>query len=66
MPLAISKFVYIEKLLPFLVKLQFTLDMSVPWLHLHYKDLNATTNRSAPVLHIGTLTLVGSPLGFLP
>ncbi|KAA3596483.1 MAG: hypothetical protein D8M57_01705 [Candidatus Scalindua sp. AMX11] len=28
MPLAISKFVYTEKILPFLVELQFTYDMS--------------------------------------
>ena len=39
---------------------------AIPSLHLHYTDFNTTTDRSVPVLCFGTLTLVGSPLGFLP
>ena len=31
-----------------------------PSLHLHYIDFNTTTGWSAPVLRIGTLTLMGS------
>jgi hypothetical protein len=39
---------------------------ATPSLHLHYRDFNTTTSCSVPVPRIGTLTLVGSPLGFLP
>jgi len=31
-----------------------------PSLHLHYRDFNTNTSWSAPVLRIGTLTLMGS------
>jgi hypothetical protein len=39
---------------------------ATPSLHLHYEDSNTTTGCSVPVPRIGTLTLVGSQLGFLP
>ena len=39
---------------------------ATPSLHLHYRDFNTTTSCPAPVPRIGTLTLAGSPLGFLP
>ena len=41
-------------------------DSTTPSLHLHYTDFNTTTGCSAPVSRIGTLTLVGPPLAFLP
>ena len=41
-------------------------DDPTPSLHPHYRDLNTTASWSAPVSRIGTLTLVGPPLGFLP
>ena len=37
-----------------------------PSLHLYYRDFNITTNWSAPVLRLGTLILMGLPLGLLP
>jgi hypothetical protein len=39
---------------------------ATPSLHLHYRDFITTTSCSAPVLRIGTLILVESPLEFLP
>ena len=54
------------KFLPFLVDLIIKPDKPTPSLRLHYRDFNATTSWSAPVIRIGTLILVGSPLGFLP
>jgi len=39
---------------------------AAPSLHTHYRCFLTTTSCSAPVLRIGTLTLVGLPLGFLP
>ena len=41
-------------------------DGAIPSLPSHYKTFIATTDDSAPVPRIGTLTLVGPPLGFLP
>ena len=52
--------------LPLLVDHKFILDMSAPLLHSHYRNFIATTSWSAPVLRIGTLILMGPPLGFLP
>ena len=37
-----------------------------PSLHAHYRHFIATTSPSAPVPRIGTLALVGLPLGLLP
>src|SRR3954452_12455492 len=37
-----------------------------PSLHAHYRHFHATTSPSAPVPRIGTLALVGLPLGRLP
>ena len=37
-----------------------------PSLHAHYRHFHATTSPSAPVPRIGTLALVGLPLGLLP
>src|SRR5512135_2697749 len=37
-----------------------------PSLHAHYRHFDATTSPSAPVPRIGTLALVGPPLGLLP
>src|SRR3954462_4414261 len=37
-----------------------------PSLHAHYRHFLATTSPSAPVPRIGTLALVGLPLGLLP
>jgi hypothetical protein len=37
-----------------------------PSLHAHYRHFFATTSPSAPVPRIGTLALVGLPLGLLP
>src|SRR5262245_60126788 len=37
-----------------------------PSLHAHYRHFYATTSPSAPVPRIGTLALVGLPLGLLP
>jgi hypothetical protein len=42
------------------------LDNAIPSLQYHYNTFNTTTDDSAPVIRIGTLILVGSPLGFLP
>jgi hypothetical protein len=39
---------------------------ATPSLHLHYRDFNTTTSCPVPALRIGTLTLVGSLLEFLP
>ena len=41
-------------------------DDTAPSLHSHYRSFITTTNCSAPVLRIGTLILMGPPLGFLP
>jgi hypothetical protein len=41
-------------------------DSTTPSLHLHYTDFNTTKGCSAPVSRLGTLTLVGPPLAFLP
>jgi hypothetical protein len=41
-------------------------DNTAPSLHFHYKSFSTTTGCSAPILHIGTLILMGLPLGFLP
>src|SRR4051794_13973278 len=42
------------------------LDDWAPSLHAHYRHFHATTSPSAPVPRIGTLALVGLPLGLLP
>jgi hypothetical protein len=42
------------------------LDDVTPSLRFHYRTFLATTDDSAPVSRIGTLTLVGPPLAFLP
>src|SRR3954454_2869840 len=42
------------------------LDDWAPSLHAHYRHFFATTSQSAPVPRIGTLALVGLPLGLLP
>jgi len=54
------------KFLPFLVDLIIKPDKPTPSLRLYYRDFNATTSWSATVFRIGTLTLVGPPLAFLP
>jgi hypothetical protein len=41
-------------------------DDTAPLLHPHYRGFCATTGCSAPIPRIGTLILVGLPLGFLP
>ena len=41
-------------------------DNATPSLQFHYRTFNATTGCSAPMPCIGTLTLVGPPLEFLP
>ena len=51
---------FIARLLPSLVDQAIRPDDPTPSLHLHYRDFNTTTSWSAPVLRIGTLTLVGS------
>ncbi len=56
----------LNQLLPFLVGSLLKLNDSAPSLQSHYRTFIATTGRSAPVLRIGTLTLVGLPLGLLP
>ena len=53
-------------LLPSLVGQRIRPDDPTPSLHPHYRDFNATMGQSAPVPRIGTLALVGPPLGFLP
>jgi len=50
----------------FLVGWVFLRADSSPSLHLHYRDFITTTGWSAPVPCLGTLTLVGPPLEFLP
>ena len=55
-----------NKILPFLVVSSIKPDNAAPSLHLHYRDFITTTDCSAPVLRIGTLILMGPPLGFLP
>ena len=52
--------------LPLLVDQIARPDDPTPSLHLHYRDFNTTARWSAPVPRIGTLILVGPPLGFLP
>ena len=42
------------------------LDDTAPLLHFHYRSFNAHTGCSVPIRRIGTLILVGLPLGFLP
>ena len=42
------------------------LDDLAPSLHAHYRHFHATTSQSVPVPRIGTLALVGLPLGLLP
>ena len=53
-------------LLPSLVDQTVRPDDPTPSLHLHYRDFYTTTSWSAPVPRIGTLTLMGLPLEFLP
>src|SRR5512139_3267801 len=53
-------------LLPLLVDQTVRPDNPTPSLHPHYRDFNTNTSWSAPVPCIGTLTLVGPPLEFLP
>jgi hypothetical protein len=53
-------------LLPLLVDQTVRPDDPIPSLHLHYRDFNTTTSWSAPVLRIGTLTLVGPPIWVSP
>jgi hypothetical protein len=56
----------LRRFLPRRVDLQLTLVCPAPWLQPHYRAFTATTGRSAPVPRIGTLPLVGPPLGVLP
>ena len=56
----------IARFLPSLVDQALRPDDPTPSLHPHYRDFNTTTSWSATVPRIGTLTLVGPPLGFLP
>jgi hypothetical protein len=42
------------------------LDNAAPSLQSHYRTFLTITGDSAPVPRIGTLTLVGLPLAFLP
>ena len=51
---------------PFLVDQTVRPDDPTPSLHLYHRDFNITTSWSAPVSRLGTLTLVGPPLGLLP
>jgi hypothetical protein len=61
-----TNFVLYKQFLPFLVGHLIRPDKLTPSLHLHYTDFITTTSCSAPVSRIGTLTLVGPPLAFLP
>ena len=53
-------FALFTRLLPSLVDLQIKADNAAPSLHPHYGTFLPTTDCSAPVPRIGTLTLVGS------
>ena len=53
-------------LLPSLVDQPVRPNNPTPSLHLHYRDFITTTSWSAPVLRIGTFTLMGPPFEFFP
>ncbi len=65
-PSQLSETCFTAWLLPSLVDQKVKPDDPTPSLHPHYRDFNATASWSAPVLRIGTLTLMGPPLEFLP
>ena len=65
-PLIIKRLCLTPWLLPSLVDQTVRPDDPTPSLHPHYRDFNTTTSWSAPVPRIGTLTLMGPPLEFLP
>ena len=59
-PYKFQRFCLTPWLLPSLVDQTIRPDDPTPSLHLHYRDFNTNTGWSAPVLRIGTLTLMGS------
>ena len=65
-PPQLSESCFTACLLPLLVDQRVKPDDPTPSLHPYYRDFNTNTGWSASVLRIGTLTLVGPPLGFLP
>ena len=54
-------FALFTRLLPFLVDLQIRLDNAAPSVQFHYRTFPPTTDCSAPVSRIGTLTLMRFP-----
>ena len=60
----LNGFALLNRLLPIPVDHSVKPDDAAPSLHPHYRDFITTTGCSAPVPRIGTLTLVGPPLGF--
>jgi len=56
----------LKRLLPLLVGPPIKLDNAAPSLQSHYRTFITTTGYSAPVPCLGTLTLMGPPLEFLP
>ena len=65
-PALSERLCFLHGLLPFRVDSKIELNDAAPLLHSHYKSFNTTTGCSAPVPRIGTLLLVGPPLGVLP
>ena len=64
-PSQLSETYFTVWLLPSLVGRRVKLDDPTPSLHPHYRDFIAITGYSVPVPRLGTLNLVGPPLGFL-